>query len=283
MAQRKVFQDSVTPLPDTPGPGPRGLMVAAAEPETANEEMNVLFSLEIPAAKTADLEERVARGEVLSPDELQQNYAPNAADCDKLVKWLNAQGFDVTGVSHDGSSVYARASVAQIEKSLDVDMVRVTKDGVMYTAAKNAPSLPSNVANGVHAIIGLQPFRQARKQSRMCMPHNDNRTSLNGKSPRSRGRRPAAAAAPVTAIDNAPPYIVPEILKAYGADGLNVTGKGQTIAILIDTFPADSDLKKFWANNNVPASSTRVEKINVKGGSLPPQRRTPLRDDASQR
>lgn len=270
MAQRKVFQDSVTPLPDTPGPGPRGLMVAAAEPETANEEMNVLFSLEIPAAKTADLEERVARGEVLSPDELQQNYAPNAADRDKLVKWLNAQGFDVTGVSHDGSSVYARASVAQIEKSLDVDMVRVTKDGVTYTAAKNAPSLPSNVANGVHAIIGLQPFRQARKQSRMCMPHNGNRTSLNGKSPRSRGRRPAAAAAPVTAIDNAPPYIVPEILKAYGADGLNVTGKGQTIAILIDTFPADSDLKKFWANNNVPASSTRVEKINVKGGSLPP-------------
>ena len=270
MAQRKVFQDSVTPLPDTPGPGPRGLMVAAAEPETANEEMNVLFSLEIPAAKTADLEERVARGEVLSPDELQQNYAPNAADRDKLVKWLNTQGFDVTGVSHDGSSVYARASVAQIEKSLDVDMVRVTKDGVTYTAAKNAPSLPSNVANGVHAIIGLQPFRQARKQSRMCMPHNGNRTSLNGKSPRSRGRRPAAAAAPVTAIDNAPPYILPEILKAYGADGLNVTGKGQTIAILIDTFPADSDLKKFWANNNVPASSTRVEKINVKGGSLPP-------------
>ena len=176
----------------------------------------------------------------------------------------------MTGVSHDGSSVYARASVAQIEKSLDVDMVRVTKDGVTYTAAKNAPSLPSNVANGVHAIIGLQPFRQARKQSRMCMPHNGNRTSLNGKSPRSRGRRPAAAAAPVTAIDNAPPYIVPEILKAYGADGLNVTGKGQTIAILIDTFPADSDLKKFWANNNVPASSTRVEKINVKGGPLPP-------------
>src|ERR1700754_1926554 len=89
MAERKVFQDSVTPLPDTPGPGPRGLMVAAAEPETANEEMTVLFSLDIPAAKTADLEERVARGEVVSPDELQQNYAPNApADRDKLVKWL---------------------------------------------------------------------------------------------------------------------------------------------------------------------------------------------------
>jgi kumamolisin len=268
MAERKVFQDSVTSLPDKPGPAPRGLVVAAAEPDTRNEQMTVLFSLEIPSEKTADLEERVARGEVVSPDELQQNYAPNAADRDKLVKWLKKQGFEVTGVSQDGTSVYARASVAQIEKSLAVDMVRVTKDGVTYTAAKNAPSLPSDVANGVHAIIGLQPFRQARKQSRMCMPHNGNRTSLNGSADRRRGRGPAAAAAP--AIDNVPPYIVPEILKAYGADGLGVTGKGQTIAILIDTFPADADLKAFWANNGVPASATRIEKINVKGGALPP-------------
>ena len=76
----------------------------------------MLFSLEIPSEKTADLEECVARGEVVSPDELQRNYAPNAADRDKLVKWLKTQGFDVTGMSHDGTSVYARASVKQIER-----------------------------------------------------------------------------------------------------------------------------------------------------------------------
>ena len=35
MAERKVFHDSVTPLPDKPGPAPRGLIVAAAEPDTA--------------------------------------------------------------------------------------------------------------------------------------------------------------------------------------------------------------------------------------------------------
>ena len=268
MAERTVFHDSVTPLPDKPGAAPRGLIVAAAEPDTRNEQMTVLFSLEIPPEKTAELEERVARGEVVSPDQLQRDYVPNAADRDKLVKWLKTQGFDVTGMSHDGTSVYARASVEQIEKSLAVDMVRVTKDGVTYTAAKNAPSLPSDVATGVHAIIGLQPFRQARKQSRMCMPHNGNRASLTGAP--SRGRGPATAAAPATVIDNAPPYIVPEILKAYGADGLSVTGKGQTIAILIDTFPADADVKAFWANNGLPASRTRVEKVNVKGGPLPP-------------
>ena len=80
MAERTVFHDSVTPLTDKPGPAPRGLIVAAAEPDTRKEQITVLFSLEIPSEKTADLEERVARGEVVSPDELQRNYAPNAAD-----------------------------------------------------------------------------------------------------------------------------------------------------------------------------------------------------------
>lgn len=277
MAERKVFTDSVTELPDQPGPTPRGMMVAAAAPEDRDEHMTILFSLDISSDKEADLEERVARGDVVSLEELQKDYAPKTADRDKLVRWLKAQKFDVTEVSEDGTSVYARASVGQIEKSLGVDMVRVTKDGVTYTATKNAPSLPADVATGVHAIIGLQPFRQARKQSRMCLPRNGNRASLNGAATRRRGASPpraraakAAATHPATIIDNAPPYIVPEILKAYGADGLDVTGRGQTIAILIDTFPVDSDLKAFWAQNGVPNSRSRIEKINVKGGPLPP-------------
>src|SRR5262249_39001792 len=79
----------------------------------------------------------------------------------------------------------------------------------------------------------------------------------------------AGASGPSPNIQNAPPYLVSEILKAYNANGLSVTGKGQTIAILIDTFPADSDLKAFWKRNNLPASINRIEKINVKSGPLP--------------
>ena len=105
MAARKVFEDSVTPLPDEPGPTPRGLLVQAAEPDTREEEMTVLFSLEIPPDDEKDLEERVARGEVVPAEELQKRYAPDAGDREKLVKWLKAQNFDVTEVSSDGTSV----------------------------------------------------------------------------------------------------------------------------------------------------------------------------------
>jgi kumamolisin len=277
MVARKVFADSVTPLPDEPGPTPRGLMVAAALPDTRDEQMTILFSLDTPPDKEADLEQRVANGEVISPAELEKDYAPDPGERDKLITWLKSQNFDVADVSSDGTSVYARSSVAQIEKTLGVDMVSVTKDGVTYTAAKNAPSLPADVGAGVHAIIGLQPFRQARKQSRIFLPLNDNRALLGVRSPRPRGAqarraramRPAAAQ-PTVNIDNAPPYVVPEILKAYGADGLGLSGKGQTIAILIDTFPNSADLRAFWAQNGVPNSRTRVQKVNVTGQPLPP-------------
>jgi kumamolisin len=277
MGARKLFADSVTPLPDDPGPTPRGLMVAAALPETRDEQMTILFSLDTPPDKEADLEQRVANGEVISPADLQQNYAPDADERDKLITWLKSQNFDVTHVSSDGTGVYARSSVEQIEKTLGVDMVSVTKDGVTYTAAKNAPSLPADVGGGVHAIIGLQPFRQARKQSRMLLPLNDNRALLGVRSARRRGAQPRraraarpAAAQPTVNIDNAPPYVVPEILKAYGADGLGLSGKGQTIAILIDTVPNDADLRAFWAQNGVPNSRARVQKVNVTGQALPP-------------
>ena len=156
-------------------------------------------------------------------------------------------------------------------------MARVTRDGITYNAARNAPSLPSDVGDGVHAIVGLQPFRHAYKNSRMRTPTNGNRASLgseNGETPtpprtRSFATTRAVAPAPTPNIANAPPYLVQEILKAYNGEALGLTGAGQTIAILIDTFPADADLKKFWKANQLPETLNRIEKINVQGGTLP--------------
>jgi kumamolisin len=263
MNGRKVFQDSVTPLPDQMGLTPHGLMVQAAGPEHRTEMMTLLFSLEIPHEAQVQLEKRVSRGEVVPFEELQRNYAPNPADVEALENWLRAQGFQITQTSPDGIGVYGRAHVDQIEKILGVKMVRVTKDGITYTAAQNAPSLPADVGKNVQAIIGLQPFRHAHKHSRMRVPKGGNRTSLveDGE---------AATASPSPNVANAPPYLVQEVLKAYNADGLSVTGKGQTIAILIDTFPIDADVTKFWQRNQSAATLEQIQKVNIKGGHLPP-------------
>ncbi len=247
MATRKVFNDSVVPLPPADGLAPSGMVVQAAEGHHMAETMNVMFSLALPADAQADLEAKVARGDVLPAKDLAAIKAPDA-DRTKLEEWLTAHGFSVDHVSDDGTSIYTTSTVDNLAKQLQVDMARVTKDGITFNAARNAPSLPAAVGEGVQAIVGLQPFRHANKHLRTIVPH--------------------AAAAQAAKVPNSPPYLVAEILKAYGADGLDVTGAGQTIAILIDTVPTTSDLTAFWKANGLTVKASRIKKINVDGGSL---------------
>ena len=255
MSERKLFPDSVTPLPSTPGLTPEGLAVNAMTTEHPDETMNIHFSLSIAADVQSQLEEKVAKGETVPLEELDKLYNVKTADKDALVTWLKTNGYEITHISRDG--IYARAKASQVAKSLDVNMVPVTKDGVTYTSAQNAPSLPVEVANAVRSINGLQPYRQANKHLRKFLPEDGNRMS------------PEDAAGPTPSIANAPPYLVSEILHAYTANGLGVSGKGQTIAILIDTFPADADLTAFWTKNGVPVTLAQIQKINVGGGALP--------------
>jgi kumamolisin len=222
--------------------------------------MTIHFSFAPPPAAQTELEARVAAGEVVSPEEQAKNYLPPPADIATLTNWLKAEGFTITHVAPDG--IYAEAPASQVAKSLAVDMVRVTRDGFTHNAARNAPSLPTDVAKSVRAIGGLQPFLRANRHSRKRTPKASNRISL--------GTPVLGLTAQSVAAQNAPPYLVGEVLRAYDANGLNVTGAGQTIAILIDTFPEDSDLTAFWTANGLSANLERIEKINVKGGPLPP-------------
>ena len=273
---RKVFSNSVTPLPAAEGPTHLGLMVAAAKPENNKEQMKVVFSLAIPADAQAKLQQMVAEGKVASPKDIAKNFSADPADAKALSSWLKSEGFKVDKISADRTSVYAHGTVDQIQKSLNVNMVRVTKDGITYTAAQNAPSLPAEVGKNVSAIVGLQPFRRAHKQFRICTPQSGVTAPLRhtkratAKKTAKTGSK-AKAAAPAAAASVQDGYLVSEILKAYNADGLSVTGKGQTIAILIDTFPAVADLKAFWQLNGLRTTIRQIEMINVNGVSLPPQ------------
>jgi kumamolisin len=270
---RKVFADSVTPLPPTDGPTHLGLMVARARPETGKERMTVVFSLALPDSAQADLQKMVAEGKVVAPKQLARNYSADAGDAKALTSWLKSEGFKIEKVSDDRTSVYAEGTVEQIEKSLAVKMVRVTKDGITYTAAQDAPSLPKSVAKNVSAIVGLQPFRRAHKQFRICVPQRGvpapARRARGATAKRTTTGKKAKPAPTTSAVHNG--YLVSEILKAYGADGLAVTGKGQTIAILIDTFPTAADLKAFWKLNKLKTKISQVTMINVNNASLPPQ------------
>jgi kumamolisin len=252
MPDRKMFPNSIVPLPASPALTAQGLIVSAADSQHRAETMQLHFSLSPPQALQQELEERVARGEVIPIDEQEKKYGADAASADALVDWLKKEGFTVSQVTPDHTTIYASAPASQVEASLGVHMVRVTRDGQTFTAASDVPSLPAAVAGNVFHIGGLQPFLRAHKHSRFSH------------------LRPADDPEVSPQIANAPPYLTSEIAKAYDATGLNLTGAGQEIAILIDTFPLDADLTAFWNLNHVNNTLAHITKINVGGGAVPP-------------
>src|SRR4051812_2075442 len=100
MADRKLFPNSVTALPDE-GLTPNGLVVHAAEPDQRTKTMTLLFAVGVPPDARAELEERVAKGEVIPPAEITQKYASSEADLEALTKWLQNEGFSIEQVSSD--------------------------------------------------------------------------------------------------------------------------------------------------------------------------------------
>jgi len=262
MENRKVFKESILPLPKENKVSPVGLMLQPTITEHLSEQIPVVFAMKIPAKAQRELEQRVSSGQkIMSINEQGVAYSPKKEDIDALVSWLKQENFTITKLSRSGTSVYAKASIEQIQKSLRVTMVRVTKDGFTYSAAQNAPSLPADIGQNVSAIIGLQPFRQLKKHLLMRVPKHGNRIASSAAN--------VTGVVPSPAISNAPPYLASEILNAYNANGVGATGKGQTIAILIDTFPNDADLIAFWQKNGLNTTMAQVTKINVTGQNLP--------------
>ena len=180
--------------------------------------------------------DRVGRGETLRHAHLEQTHLPQAADYDAVVAWLKAQGLVITHTDPNRLSVFVSGTVAQIQQALQVQMGHVTLDGHGYHVARTHPSLPKEIAGMVLGINGLQPYTKMIKRS--------------------------------TTTPNAPPYLVNEILGAYNAKNLGVTGAGQTIAILIDTVPLNSDLTAFWTANGVSQNLANIETVNVNSATL---------------
>ena len=232
--ERVVFAESVKTL------APAGR--AALIPAQMEERMDFMVALKM--RNFAELQARIARGETIAPAEMAAKYYPLAAEHAKVAAWLQAQGFTLVAADGPPLAIFASGTVRQVGTAFQVSFARVAAGGRTYSSAVDAPSLPAALAPAVLGINGLQPHIQPHRHS---------------------VRKPAQ---PRPQFGNQPPYITSEILKAYGATGLSVTGANQKIAIVIDTFALDSDMTSFWAQSNVPQSLNNIEKVQVVAGAL---------------
>jgi len=203
------------------------------------------FEVALKMRNFPELEARIARGERISPQEMAARYDPLPSDIKAATDWLTGRGFTITRHDANPLAVFARGTVNQIQQAMGVSFARVSLEGKTYTSATTAPTLPANLSAAVLGVNGLQPHIRPHKH--LIVKPN----SLTG--------------------TNAP-YLPSQIAKADSASALytsGITGAGQSIAIIIDTFPAQSDLTSFWHTYGVNQSLSNITFIQVVSGTLP--------------
>jgi kumamolisin len=210
---------------------------------SANEAgASVTFEVTLKMRNLAELQKRVSRGEHVSRDEIASRYAPSAADYQAVIEWLTAQGFTIVRTEPTRLAVFVRGTVSRISQAMGVSFARVSADGTEYTSAITAPRVPGSLAPALLGINGLQPHIRA---------HPD-----------------LAVKASSTLVS---PFLPVQIATAYQAASLyagDITGAGQTIALVDDTFVSPSDLESFWKAANVSQSISNIEFVQAVPGAL---------------
>lgn len=247
---RQTFPGSVVEVPELTSAGaqstPRGII--ARRTLTSLEQNEVIeFQIAFQLRNFSELQMRVARGEQISADEMMRRYTPLSADYERTAAWLESHGLSVTLRDPNRLAIFASGSIAVVGDRLQTTFARVVTDEGEFTSAISAPSLPDALASATLGVNGLQPQSHPRRRARLqSLPTNS--TSGNG-----------------------PPFLPGQIARAYHADGLSVTGAGQKIGIVIDTFPATTDLTSFWAAGGIGQSLANIEFVQVVNGTLPPR------------
>ena len=238
-AARAWFNDSIVAVPaNAPAPRPHVVRQVLSAEELAAP---LDFFVSLRMRDFQGLEGRIQAGQTVPQAEMEARYLPLAADYERVASWLASEGFTLTLRDRNHTNVFARASVARISSALGAGFARVaTRDGE-FTSAVTAPSLPGALSAPVLSINGLQPHLRARHP-----------------------RHGAAPAAGLGSPNGAPTPL--DIAYAYNVPS-NLTGAGQTIAIICDVTPLSSDLTQFWSICGISQSLSNFTVVNVGSGS----------------
>ena len=189
----------------------------------------------------AELERRVTANEIISREEMAARFLPEEKDYQAVAAWLTAQGLAVRSAGASHTAVLATGTPTQLEKAFETHFARVQFHGEERTSATVAPSLPAEIQSRVLGVHGLQPHLHPRKMS-VAVP---DATTHNGY----------------------PPFYIGDVLNVYDVPASGLNGNDQAIGIIIDSFPAQSDLTAFWKKNGVSQSLGNITFVDVDNDS----------------
>jgi kumamolisin len=199
--------------------------------------LDIVVSLRMRAF--GELEARIQEGQRIPHPEMEAKYLPLESDYERVASWLSGQGFVLFLKDSNHTNVFARGTLAQITGTLNVAFARVATGDGEFSSAVTPPSIPEALSGVILGITGLQPHILMR-------PPRSQRTAGNGVSG----------------------FVTPaDVRSAYDAP-TDYDGTGQTIAIIMDAVPLETDLTAFWQAASVNQSLANYSVVDVGVGAI---------------
>ncbi len=211
-----------------------------AEPTTGLTDLGPLagstpvsLTVALKLRDTPALQQDIASGTVLTPDQFDSQFAPTAADAAQVVSYLQQQGFGQVSVSANNVLVTADGTAGQAQTAFNTALHSFSLGGRSVFANVTPVQVPASLGGIVGSVLGLNDL------ATMTTPY------------RSATNPPVSCVLP--GVGYPCTYNPQGFWKAYDATG-TTTGKATPIAIFAegDLTQVIKDLRQEEAANGLP-------------------------------
>src|SRR4029077_17523735 len=177
------------------------------------------------------------------PQQFRQQFSPSQAQVGAVQSWLKGQGFSVNYTPTNNHYVSAEGTVAQAAAAFGTTFNMYAFDGMTLRSPSSAASVPSNLANIVSGVIGLDDSAQTVFTNRASDSNAPPPAAFVSASPCSTYWNQLDTSSLGVPMSNPPGYTLPlpvapcgytptQIRGAYGLGASSLDGSGQSVAII---------------------------------------------------
>lgn len=178
----------------------------------------------------------------LTPEQYADRFGLSQNDINKVVAWLQAQGFQVTQTARSRSWVSFSGTAAQVQAAFHTEIHNFSLHGKMYYSDATEPSVPSALADMVLGIGALDNYRLKPRgvfHRVKAEPNPDFTSSISGN----------------TFVAPGDFAIIYDINNLYSS---GIDGTGQKIAVMGQTDIVLSDITTFRSVSGLPPNNPTV-------------------------
>ena len=196
----------------------------------------------------------------LTPEEFGARFGASDADIQQVTAWLQSHGFQIDKVAKGHNVLEFSGNAAQVQAAFHTAMHRYDMNGKQHWANANDPAIPVALTPAVAGIASLNNFPRAAAH-RYTGTFTRDKASGKLKRAAANPEFTFAAGCQGTAGSNCytvAPYDFATIYNVLPLWNANITGSGQTIAIVADSDINVADFNNFRSLFGLPAGTLNV-------------------------